>query len=71
MRCGVECHGVILNALWYGYLRFSVQSSLLFLYYVVFSVMQFSTVYLSVGLSVHSVQCQSIASAQFYSVQCK
>ena len=38
VRCGVECHGVILNALWYGYLRFSVQSSLLFLYYVVFSV---------------------------------
>ena len=35
----------------------SVQSSLLFLYYV-----EFSTVYVSVGFSVHSVQSQS---AQF------
>ena len=44
----------------------SIQSSLLFLYYVMFS-----TVHVSVGFSVHSVQHQSIASAQFYSVQCK
>ena len=36
------------------------------------NVSQFSIVYVSVGFSVHSaVQCQSIASAQFYSVQCK
>ena len=41
LRCGVECY-VILNVLWYGYnykVMCSVQSSLLFLYYVVLSVM--------------------------------
>ena len=50
----------------------SVQSSLLFLYYVVLCVMSVQyCLYVSVGFSVHSVQCQSIGSAQFYSVQCK
>ena len=50
----------------------SVQSSLLFLYYVVFSRVMSVQYYLCVSrISVHSVQCQSIASAQFYSVQCK
>ena len=36
LQCGVECYGVILNVLWYGYNKVmcSVQSSLLFLYYV-------------------------------------
>ena len=43
MFCGMDIYKVMC----------SVQSSLLFLYYVVFSVM-------SVGFSVHSVQCQSI-----------
>ena len=52
LRCGVECHGVILNVLWYGYIRFSVQSSLLFLYYVLFSVM--SVLYC---LCVSRIQC--------------
>ena len=52
LLCGVDC-GVILNVLWYGsgYVC-SVQSSLLFLYYVVFIVM--SVQYVSVGFSVHS-----------------
>ena len=49
----------------------SVHSSLLFLYYVVFSVMSVQYCYVSVGFSVHSIQCQSTASAQFYSAQCK
>ena len=52
LRCGVECHGVILNVLWYGYLRFSVQSSLLFLYYAVFSVMS-----VQYCLCVSRIQC--------------
>ena len=30
-----------------------------------------SVLFMSVGFSVCSVQCQSIAPAQFYSVQCK
>ena len=64
----------------------SVQSSLLFLYYVVFSVMSVQyclcvsriqctqcsvSVYTMFSVSVHNVQCQSIGSAQFCSVQCK
>ena len=49
----------------------SVQSNLLFLYYVVFSVISVPQCILCVS-RIHSVQCQSIAaSVQFYSVQCK
>ena len=62
LRCGVECHGVILNVLWYGYVRFSVQSSLLFLYYVVFSVM--SVLYC---LCVSRIQCTQ-CSVSVYSI---
>ena len=60
LRCGVECHGVILNVLWYGYVRFSVQSSLLFLYYVVFSVM--SVLYC---LCVSRIQCTQCSVSVF------
>ena len=49
---GVECHGVILNVLWYGYIMCSVQSSLLFVYYVVFSVMS-----VQYCLRVSTIQC--------------
>ena len=49
---------------------FSVQGSLLFLYYVVFSVMS-----VQYGLCVSRIQCTqcsvSVASAQLYCVQCK
>ena len=50
--CGVECHGAILNVLWYRNVMCSVQSSLLFLYYVVFSVMS-----VQYGLCVSRIQC--------------
>ena len=52
----------------------SVRSSLLFLSVlcsVLCNVSSVLFIYVSVGFSVHSVQCQSIASVQFYSVQCK
>ena len=72
--CGVECHGVILNVLWYGYIRLCVafRAVCSFCNYVVFSrVMSVQYCLYVSRISVHSVQCQSIASAQFYSVQCK
>ena len=73
VRCGVECHGVILNVLWYGYIRLCVAFSAVcsFLFHLVFSVMSVQYCLCVSRISVHSVQCQSIASAQFYSVQCK
>ena len=58
--CGMSLCDFKCFVVWIYEVMCSVQSSLLFLYYVVFS-----TVYVSVGFSVHSVQCQSIASAQF------
>ena len=27
LQCGVECYGVILNVLWYGYTRFCIAGS--------------------------------------------
>ena len=57
-----ECHGVILNVLWYGYTS-SVQSSLLFLYYVVFSVM--SVPYCLCVSRIQCTQCSVSGSAQF------
>ena len=63
---------MILNVLWYGYgYVCNVQSSLLFLYYVVvvFSVM--SVQYCLCVSRIQCIQCQSISSAQFYSVHCK
>ena len=47
LRYGVECHGVS-----------SVRISLFFLYYVVFSVISVQYCSVSVGFSVHTVQCQ-------------
>ena len=53
LRCGVECHGVILNVLiWIYKVMCSVRSSLLFLYYVVFSVMS-----VQYCLCVSRIQC--------------
>ena len=53
LRCGVECHGVILNVFCgMDKVMRSVQSSLLFLYYVVFSVMS-----VQYCLCVSRIQC--------------
>ena len=39
LRCGVECHGVILNVLWYGYTRLCVAFRAVCSFCIVFSVM--------------------------------
>ena len=53
----------------YGYVQRSEQFALFVLCSVQCNVS--SVRFMSVGFSVHSVQCQSIASAQLYGVQCK
>ena len=71
LRYGVECHGMILNVLCMDKAVCSLQNSLLFLYYVVFSVMsvqyclcvsriQCTQCSVSVGFSVHSIHSVSL-----------